>query len=76
MGQESRQLVEEQKKRILPAYFPAYFPCTSHTSQDFKEQLGRVWAWLLCNLSREESAVRAFLGLPLSQPGKVSLGPV
>lgn len=54
MGQESSQLVEGLKIPVL------------HGNSVRKG----VWAWLLCNLSREEGTARDFLGLSLSQPGR------
>lgn len=37
-------------------------------------RVGKAVVQLLCNLSRDEGALRDFPGLPLSQSGDVSLG--
>lgn len=37
-------------------------------------RVGKAVVQLLCDLSRDERALRDFLGLPLSQSGDVSLG--
>lgn len=37
-------------------------------------RVGKAVVQFLCNLSRDEGALRDFLGLPLSQSGDVSFG--